>query len=211
MKRFKELLVKLFSVFPNILRLGNTRRCVTTEENVKLYPKYALSHVSIGKCTYISRNSDINYTIIGRFCSIGPNFNCGLGIHPTNGISTAPCFYSTKKQNGMTFSSVDKAEELKYVHIGNDVFIGANVTILSDLKIGDGAIIAAGAVVTKDVPPYAIVGGVPAKIIKYRFDSDTIRRFLQVKWWNFDDDKLKLVEKYYSSPKEFFESIKINE
>ena len=128
---------------------------------------------------------------IGKYCSIDPNLVCGYGIHPTNGITTSPAFYSTLKQNDMTFSSSDKVIKRKEITIGNDVFIGMNVSILDGINIGDGAVIGAGGVVTKDVPPYAIVAGVPAKIIRYRFDEETIKELLELRWWDLDDETLK--------------------
>lgn len=143
------------------------------------YSPYKIRKCTIGNHTYIARNSLIHLTNIGNFCSIGPNFVCGYGIHPLNGISTSPEFYSTMKQTGHTFSMIDKIQELKPIVIGNDVFIGMNVSVLDGVTIGDGAVVAAGAVVTADVPPYAIVGGVPAKIIKYRFDEKNNRRFIE--------------------------------
>ena len=166
-------------------------------ENVKLYSPYHISESEIGDYTYIAQNSWVSMTKIGRFCSIGPNFVCGWGIHPLNGISTAPMFFSTRKQNGMTLSSVDKVVERKEINIGNDVFIGANVTILDGVTIGDGAVIGAGAVVSKDIPPYAVAIGCPIKIIRYRFDSDKINDLLRIKWWEFDDEKLKEVERNF--------------
>ena len=156
-------------------------------KSVKLYAPYHIQKTSVGKYSYIANNAYISQTHIGQFCSIGPNLVCGWGIHPLNGISTAPMFFSTRKQNGMTLSSVDKVAERKEINIGNDVFIGANVTILDGVTIGDGAVIGAGAVVSKDIPPYAIAVGCPIKIIRYRFDSDKINDLLHIKWWEFDE------------------------
>ena len=136
-------------------------------------------------------------TTIGKFCSIGPNLVCGWGIHPTDGISTSPMFYSTREQNGITLSNTDKIEERKPISIGNDVFIGANVTVLDGVTIGDGAIIGAGAVVSKYIPPYAIAVGCPIKIIRYRFDEEKIKALRKIEWWNFDEEKLKQVEKLF--------------
>lgn len=146
---------------------------------------FLLINVQLGDHSYIARNAQAANVSIGKFCSIGPNFCCGLGIHPLDGFSTSPYLYP----NG--------AEEHKPVFIGNDVFIGANVTILDGVTIGDGAVIGAGAVVTKDIPPYAIAVGVPAKTIKYRFDENTQQLLLAEKWWEKSDEEIqKLIEKY---------------
>lgn len=160
---------------------------------------------TIGDYTYIALNAYISQTEIGKFCSIGPNLVCGWGIHPIHGISTAPMFYSLMKQNGMTLSAVDKVEERKPIKIGNDVFIGANVTILDGVTIGDGAVIGAGAVVSKDIPPYAIAVGCPIKVIKYRFDDDRIKALQKIAWWDFDEERLKDVEKMFFEVDRFIE------
>lgn len=154
---------------------------------------YFLHHVVLDDYSYIARNSNATNVQIGKFCSIGPNFCCGLGLHPTNGISTAPMFYSKAKQNGLTLVNDVVYEEQKQTTIGNDVFIGANVTIIDGVTIGDGAVIGAGAVVVKDIPPYAVAGGVPAKVIKYRFDQDIIEKLLKLKWWDWSDEDLQKV------------------
>ena len=158
---------------------------------------YSINEARIGDYSYIAYNSNISNTTIGKFCSIGPNFLCGWGIHPLDGISTSPMFYSTRKQNGMTLSKVDKIEERKQIVIGNDVFIGANVTVLDGVTIGDGAVIGAGAVVSKDIPPYAVAVGCPIKIVKYRFDDEKIEALKRIKWWEFDEERLKEVERFF--------------
>jgi virginiamycin A acetyltransferase len=163
----------------------------------RIKPPFRIEKSEIGEGTYIASNSSVSMTIIGRFCSIGPNFLSGWGIHPTNGISTSPMFFSTQKQNGRTFSLNDKIVERKTIKIGNDVFIGANVTILDGVTIGDGAIIGAGAVVSKDIPPYAIAVGCPIIIKSYRFGQETIDKLLKIKWWDFNENELMNVEKYF--------------
>ena len=166
---------------------------------------YHISDSKIGDYTYVAQNSYISKTTIGKFCSIGPNIICGWGIHPTNGISTSPMFYSTLKQNGRTFCTENKIEERKPIKIGNDVFIGANVTVLDGVCIGDGAIIGAGAVVSKDIPAYAIAVGCPVKVIKYRFQQEQIDKLLKIKWWEFSEDRLPDVEKMFFDINSFIE------
>ncbi len=171
----------------------------------KLYAPYSIIDSNVDCSTYISKNSMISMTDIGKFCSIGPNFLCGYGIHPTNGISTSPSFYSTSKQNGISFCTNNKITERKRIQIGNDVFIGMNVTILDGVNIADGAIIAAGSVVVKNVEPYQIVGGVPAKHIRYRFNSEQISKLLEIKWWDWKQEDLKKVEQNFFNIEKFLE------
>ena len=202
-----KTLLKLNNLIKNLRRLNASEVNFEPLKNIivdsklnnktKLYSPYFINNVNIDKFTYISRNSIITNTNIGKFCSIGPNFFCGWGIHPTNGISTSPYFYSTQKQNGYTIATKDLIDERKPITIGNDVFIGANVTILDGVTIGDGAIIGAGAVVSKNIPDYAIAVGNPIKIINYRFTETQIKHLLKIKWWNFEENKLKDVANYF--------------
>lgn len=163
-------------------------------KNTKLYSPFRATNSEIGDYTYIAENSILGNTKVGKFCSIGPNLISGWGLHPLHGISTHPMFYSTQKQNGMTLCDSDKFQEIKPIEIGNDVYIGMNVTILDGVNIGHGAVIGAGAVVSKDIPPYAIAVGCPIKIKGYRFDEETIQKLLKMKWWNFDERQLQQVE-----------------
>jgi acetyltransferase-like isoleucine patch superfamily enzyme len=166
-------------------------------KHVLLYPPYSCISSRIGDYSYVAPGAQISQTTIGKFCSIGPNFLCGWGIHPLNGVSTSPMFYSPNKQNGTTLSKTAKLEERKPISIGNDVFIGANVTILDGIRIGDGAVIGAGAIVSKDIPPYAIAAGSPVRILRYRFDEETIAQLLNIEWWNFSDEQLRSVEENF--------------
>ena len=169
---------------------------------------HSLSNVSVGKGTYIADNAIISDTTIGKFCSIGPNLLCGWGIHPIDGISTSPAFYSTKKQSGFTFSKTDKCVEQKHIIIGNDVFIGGNVTILDGVVIGHGAVIGAGAIVSKDIPPYAIAIGSPIQIVKYRFPPEIIKELLESNWWDDNNEKLQDVEMHFFEVEKFLKSRK---
>lgn len=171
--------------------------------HVKIYRPSHIFYSEIGDYTYISRNATISRVHIGKFCSIGPNLICGWGSHPTNGISTSPMFYSTRRQNGLTFSDKDKIVERQAISIGNDVFIGANVTILDGVTIGDGAIIGAGAIVSKDIPAYAIAVGCPIRIIKYRFTEEQIAALKRIQWWNFNYEKLQDIERMFFDIDEF--------
>lgn len=153
----------------------------------------------LGFGSYIGQRSRLSAKV-GRFCSISNDVVCNNGIHPISApnVSSAPCFYSLNKkksQNGGTFATEQMFEEFRYadeenkygVIIGNDVWIGEGVFINGGVRISDGAVVLAHAVVTKNVPPYAIVGGVPAKVVGYRFDSETINWLCAVKWWNNEE------------------------
>ena len=145
----------------------------------------------IGLGSYIGKNSKI-YGRVGRYTSISGNVAVVNGMHPTSVIaSTHPAFYSKKNPVQFHFGCKEKFKEFRYadeadkmeVVIGNDVWIGYGVILLAGITIGDGAVIAAGSVVTKDVKPYTIVGGVPAKLIRNRFSDEETDILIRGKWW----------------------------
>ena len=188
-----------------ISTLSNARQCFFGEKNT-IYPHVSLNEVSLGDLTYIAAGTEISKTKIGKFCSIGPGCKIGLGKHPSNTfVSTHPVFFSTLNQSQISFADKDYFEEFENIVIGNDVWLGANVIVVDGVTISDGSIVAAGSVVTKDIPPYAIVGGVPAKIIKYRFEEDEIKQLLKIKWWDMNIDYLRENFKKFHNIKHFLE------
>lgn len=172
-----------------------------------VYSKTKLVDCNIGYATYISSSCFFVKTKIGRYSSIASNVKVIAGTHPSSQyISTHPLFYTKRNFLGLNYNVNNTFQEYHYVdynnnfyiEIGNDVWIGEDVRILDGVSIGDGAIIAAGALVTKNVPAYAIVGGVNAKIIKYRFDKESIEYLLQLQWWNKGEEWIKKNAKLFN-------------
>lgn len=150
-----------------------------------------LNNVTIGKYSRIGAGCQVTNATIGNFTAIGKETVITVGQHPTNYLTSHSIFY--KKGNwgwhDDWIAPIDFQSDKK-VTIGNDVWIGRQCIILDGVTIGDGAIVATGAVVTKDVPPFAIVGGVPAKVIKYKFSQEIIDRLEEIQWWNLPDEKI---------------------
>ena len=144
-----------------------------------------IDHSSIGRRTMTGTNTIIQNAQIGSFCSISWNCSIGSPNHDIQTLSSAlpSLLFGIKKFNINSLNEPCK--------IGNDVWIGAGAHILRNVVIGDGAVVAANAVVTKSVPPYAIVAGVPAKIIRYRFSNDIILRLIKLRWWDFTQEILE--------------------
>lgn len=164
-------------------------------ENI-IYSKCRIANVNLGKRSYIGGGSYVYDTDIGAYTSIGSELRIVRGQHPTRMfVSTHPAFYSTHASVWPSFYCDSNFIENKYADtenkkacmIGNDVWIGDRVTIIEGVQIGDGAVIASGAVVAKDVPEYAVVGGVPAKVIRKRFLDDEILKLKSIKWFEKDD------------------------
>lgn len=161
--------------------------------------------VELGKCNLVNRGSLIRSAKVGNYTSIGPYCQIGMPEHPVDHMSTSPFIYN---RNRSIFNLNSWSEFRESPIIGSDVWIGGNVTVLQGIKIGDGAIVAAGAVVTKDVDPYTIVGGVPAKPIKKRFDDKTIKYLQDLKWWDMSIGELKEYKHLFEIGSEWTDRIK---
>jgi chloramphenicol O-acetyltransferase type B len=160
--------------------------------NVHLLSNCIINNTNIDSYTYVGKNTIVQNAVIGKFCSISNDVFIGLGSHPIDYFSTSPIFY--RKKNIIEIDLILKDysfQEYENIKIGNDVWIGAKAIVLDGITIGHGAVVAANAVVTKDIPPYAIVGGVPAKILKYRFNDTKIKKLLESNWWDNDLEAIK--------------------
>ena len=184
---------------------GTAIDCRLEGENVVYGELY---QSTMGRASFISPGSKLEYCRIGRYCSIGQNVHVVRGRHPSRDwVSTAPCFFSLRKQSGFTYTDEQRFEEFRWldaektycVEIGSDVWIGSHSLIMEGVHIGNGAIIAAGAVVVKDVPDFAIVGGNPAKLIRYRFPEEEIAYLKELRWWEKDPEQIRKNAKYFSS------------
>lgn len=162
------------------------------DENVGIRPLVKMERSKIGKCSYMGTLSAAYDTEIGSFCSIARECYIGGAKHPLDRISTSGCFYLRDNFSGKCFFEND-FDWKAHTKIGNDVWIGSRAVIIGGVTISDGAVIGAGSIVTKDVGPYEIWGGNPARFIRKRFDDKTIEKLLEIKWWNWSDDRL---EKY---------------
>lgn len=156
-------------------------------KNVRYTNAHIAHDVKIGEFSYLDGGAILpSGTEIGRYCSIARNFSVFLGRHNYHTLTTSylnPCFF---KGGAVIVNSSKAGSDHKKVIIGNDVWIGADVKIVNSITIGNGAVIGAGSIVTKDIPDYAIAVGVPAEVIKYRFDPSIIKRLQQTKWWDLD-------------------------
>lgn len=191
-----------------------------------LHEKKTFPYLTLGACSYVvSANVEWDspkkspHVLIGRFCSIaqGVSFLLGLNHNYKNVVTTYPFdvdfvmekICAAAKITKLTYEPEEKRFDNHYqIIVGNDVWIGQGATIIGGVKIGSGAIIGTNAMVTKDVPPYAIAAGNPARIVRYRFDAATIQKFMAIRWWNWGIKKIyrnipllyepeKFLAKYY--------------
>jgi acetyltransferase-like isoleucine patch superfamily enzyme len=165
--------------FPKSTVLTYVPKSIKINDFCNIKPEVILSErlKNIGFGTYIGNRTEIlNCEKIGNYCSISHDVKIGLDNHLFDGLSTSPL--------------ICKMPVMNHATVEHDVLISANVVIMSGIKVGTGSIIGAQSFVNKDVPPYAVVAGIPAKIIKYRFDEEKIEKLLKSKWWEDEYNSL---------------------
>lgn len=165
-----------------------------------------VANSTMDRYSFCGYDCDINNAVIGSFCSIANNVCIGGAMHPVDWVSMSPVFYSGRDSVKKKFSRFDRPAD-KTTHIGSDVWIGDGAFIKQGVNIGVGAVIGMGSVVTKDVPPYTIVAGNPARVIRKRFNDDIINRLLESRWWEMSDNQLKTLAVDIKDPESFLNKL----
>lgn len=171
-------------------------------KTAKIHAGCLIVNSSLGKYSSIGYDCTVINTHIGNFCSFGANIKIGGASHPIywGSTSTIFCEHRDKFDKKLAYHYYNPAKETK---IGNDVWIGDSAMIKAGVTVSNGAVIGTGAVVTKDVGPYEIWAGNPAKCIKRRFDADIIRRLEETQWWSLQDEKIKEAAIYINDIEKF--------
>ena len=183
---------------------GKTIRNSTVHKTSKIHSGSDLVDSSIGRYSYCGYNTRILSADVGAFCSIaGGVFIEGDYSHPINHVSTSPVFFSKKSAIKEKFATHVVEECMPRTQIGNDVWVGQGVFVKAGVRIGDGAVVGMGSVVTKDVEPYAVVAGNPARLIRKRFDEEVIEKLLTSRWWDLPDAELRKVACHFDDVEGF--------
>ncbi len=163
-------------------------------------------NTNMDRHSYCGYNCEIINADIGSFCSIAGHVVIGGSKHPVEWVSTSPVFQDGRNSIKKKYAR-HITENGKRTVIGSDVWIGENALIKQGVNIGPGAVIGMGSVVTKDVEPFSIVAGAPAKEIRKRFESEVIEKLLLIQWWNFNEEDLLRYAEYFTDPKEFIRKV----
>lgn len=191
---FYENTTNGFEVIHNVMKLHSGSKIINSTIKGPLYLNRFSQigpHAEVGKYVGMNQSCFFARGVIGAYCSIGARTAINPFNHPTSWLSTHEYQYQPQSFDWVpeysNFARLKRTQDMfAEACIGNDVWMGHNVVVLANVKIGDGAIIAAGSIVTKDIPPYAIAAGNPATIKKFRFEEKIIERLLNVRWWDFE-------------------------
>lgn len=192
----------------NNISLSSILQESTIGVNVKIHPKVKFYRSRLGDFSYVGPNSYVADTEIGKFTSISQDCYIGGAAHPLHWTGSSLHFYCTNpNEEGVSGSGIRKTyfESFKKTSIGSDVWIGARVLVLAGVSVGDGAVIGAGSVVTKNIPPYEVWAGNPAKKINDRFAPEISRELQEIQWWNETAEKINSCVDGIKDPELFIE------
>ena len=160
----------------------------------------------LGRYSYIGNDSTVTHCEIGSFCSVSDNCVIGGGSHPLDHVSSSPVFHSSKNCLNTNFCDIPY-DAYAHTVIGHDVWIGAGCHIKAGVRLSTGCVVGMGSVVTKDIGPYEIWAGNPAKLIRKRFDDKTVERLLSSEWWTLPEERLRACAPYMDRPDEFLKKV----
>lgn len=184
-----EKMQRILKELNNLLSFKDKKSLVDPRSTIMRFS--SVRNSVVGRYSYVAPRTIVRDCDVGNFVSIASGCLIGgLGRHPVHRVSSSPVFYSDRNPLKFNFSRDESFHERKRTVIGSDVWIGVNVVVLDGVSIGHGSIVAAGSVVTKDVPPYTIVGGIPARKIKMRFPDELIDSLLNFGWWNLSYERI---------------------
>lgn len=159
---------------------------------------------TMGRHSFCGYDCDVSHADIGSFVSIANGVVIGGGRHPMEWVGMSPVFYAGRDSVKAKFATHAR-EPARRVSVGHDVWIGRSAIVLPGVKIGDGAVVGAGAVVTKPVPPYAIVAGNPGHVLRYRFSESVVERLVATQWWTLEDESLRRLGPYFNDVDRFLD------
>ncbi|MCI8402375.1 MAG: CatB-related O-acetyltransferase [Lachnospiraceae bacterium] len=207
MRRILVLLRNIFSLPGRLLSkvsLFAVLQEASVDKKAAIHSGTRFYRSSIGRYSYVARGCFVADTDIGAFTSIAGKCEIGGTGHPLNWVSTSPTFHKWENVFGRNFAR-HEFEIFHKTRIGNDVWIGTGALIKAGVTIADGAVVGMGAVVTKDIGPYEIWGGNPARLIRKRFDDDTIERLLRLRWWTMTEEEIEKVAPYVTDVRRFLQ------
>lgn len=172
-----------------------------------LFDRVSLLDSAVGDHTYFQKDSTVMSCDVGKYCSIARQAFIGLPQHEIDTVSSHPVFYLRDTPLARKYCKSNRSKPDRRTAVGHDVWIGHGALLMSGVRVGTGAIVGAGSVVTRDVPDYAIVGGAPAKIIRYRFDELLREQLLESKWWEMSDEWLEAHVDLFSRPTELLAAL----
>jgi acetyltransferase-like isoleucine patch superfamily enzyme len=199
-------LIYIWSKFLKKLR-GSAIINSTIPKTSKVESGSHIVNTTFGKHSFCGYDCEIINCEVGSFCSIANNVKIGGGVHPMNWVSMSPVFYEGRDSVKAKFSEHRRNPSLRTI-IGHDVWIGQSAIVKQGVTIGTGAVIGMGSIVTKNVEPYSIVAGCPAKELKRRFDNNIIVHLLESNWWNLNEKELFHYAQFFTEPEKFLSEFK---